>query len=164
MSCCLWRGGSHTPASLTRLRASSTRTHANRLSSSPKARRLAAELCLYCASLEHIIRICPVRPPRPAVSTLQMDTAVSTLSLLPVELRTPESSVSVSALVNSDSSGNFISQALLTRLSLPVSGSPGSSESRLFKEKPLGRGKGLIIELPLWHSESDVCTKKPSHF
>ncbi len=47
---------------------------------------LAAGLCLYCASSEHLIRTCPVRPPRPAVSTLKFDAEVSTLSLLPVQL------------------------------------------------------------------------------
>ncbi len=90
-----------------------------RLSRMECARRLAAGLCLYCASLDHFIRNCPVRPPRPAVSTLQLEPDVSTLSLLPVQLFTPDSSVSVSALVDSGSSGNFISQALLTWLNLP---------------------------------------------
>ncbi len=112
MPCCLLRGRSCTPASLTRLRASSTRTHANVLRSS--LTHGAAGLCLYCASPDHFIRICPVR--RPAVNTLQLDPDVSTLSWLPVQLLTPESSVSVSALVDSGSSGNLISQALLTRL------------------------------------------------
>ncbi len=89
------------------------------LSRSERARRLAAGLCLYCASLDHFIRNCPVRPPRPAVSTIQLEPDVSALSLLPVQLLTTVSSVSVSALIDSGSSGNFISQALLTRLNLP---------------------------------------------
>ncbi len=93
-----------------------------------------------CASSEHLIRICPVRP-RPAVSTIQLDPAVSTLSLLPVQLLTPESSVSVSALVNSDSSGNFISQALLTRLSLPRKRQPWELRVETIQGKRLGRGR-----------------------
>ncbi len=102
---------------------------------------LAAGLCLYCASLEHLVRTCPVRPPCPAVSTLQFDAEVSTLSLLPGQLLTPESSVSVSALVNSGSSGNFISQALLTRLNLPRKWQPRELRVETIQGKPVGRGR-----------------------
>lgn len=84
-----------------------------------RARRLAAGLCLYCASSEHFIGTCPVRPPRPAVSTVNLEPAITSLSLLTVQPFTPERSVSVSALVDSGSSGNFISQDLLSRLHLP---------------------------------------------
>ncbi len=42
-------------------------THAKR------ALRIAAVLCLYCAATDHFIQNCPVRPPRPAVSTLQLE-------------------------------------------------------------------------------------------
>ncbi|XP_016411546.1 RNA-directed DNA polymerase homolog [Sinocyclocheilus rhinocerous] len=38
-----------------------------RLSCMERARRLATGQCLYCASPDHFIRNCPVRPPRPAV-------------------------------------------------------------------------------------------------
>ncbi len=81
-----------------------------------------------------------MRPPCPAVSTLQLEPDVSTLSLLPVQLLTPESSVSVSALVDSGSSGNFISQALLTRLNLPHKRKPRELRVETIQGKPLGRG------------------------
>ncbi len=45
------------------------------LSSNERARRLAAGLCLYCAATDHYIGSCPIRPPRPVVSTLQFSLA-----------------------------------------------------------------------------------------
>ncbi len=110
---------------------------------------LTAGLCLYCASPDHLIRNCPVRPPRPAVSTLQLEPDVSTLSLLPVQLLTPESSVSVSALVDSGSSGNFISQALLTWLNLPRKRKPRELRVETIQGKPLGRGRVNYLAPPL---------------
>ncbi len=59
-----------------------------RLSDQERARRLAAGLCLYCAAADHFIRSCPIRPPRPAVSTLQLDPVIATLSLMSVQLLT----------------------------------------------------------------------------
>ncbi len=76
-----------------------------RLTCAERARRIAAGF-LYCAVADHFIQNCPVRPPRPAVSTLQLEPEISTLSLLPVQLLTPNHSVAVSALVDSGSSGN----------------------------------------------------------
>ncbi len=89
------------------------------LTRAKRALRIAAVLCLYCAAADHFIQNCPVRPPRPAVSTLQLEPDISTLSLLSVQLLTPDHSVAISALVDSGSSGNFISQDLLSRLHLP---------------------------------------------
>ncbi len=89
------------------------------LTRAKRALRIAAVLCLYCAATDHFIQNCPVRPPRPAVSTLQLEPDISTLSLLSVQLLTPDHSVAISALVDSGSSGNFISQDLLSRLHLP---------------------------------------------
>uniref|UniRef100_A0A672LK54 Chromo domain-containing protein n=1 Tax=Sinocyclocheilus grahami TaxID=75366 RepID=A0A672LK54_SINGR len=80
----------------------------SRLTPSESARRLAAGLCLYCTAAD-----------RPAGSILQLDPVISTLSMLSVQLLTPDLSVSVPALVDSGSSGNFISQDLLNRLHLP---------------------------------------------
>ncbi len=80
--------------------------------------RLAAGLCLYCAAADHYIGTCPVQPPCPAVSTLQLAPEISALSMLSVQLLTPSHSVTVPALVDSGSSGNLISQDLLKRLNL----------------------------------------------
>ncbi len=83
------------------------------LSARERARRWTAGLCLYCASPDHYIQACPVKPPRPAVSTLQTDPIISKLTVLNVQLLTPVQSVVASALVDSGSSGNFISQDLI---------------------------------------------------
>ncbi len=54
------------------------------LTRAKRALRIAAILCLYCAAADHFIQNCPVRPPRPAVSILQLEPDISTLSLLSV--------------------------------------------------------------------------------
>ncbi len=99
LSACQPDEAAHQPASFTSgspvpepMQLDSTRlTHAER------ARRLTAGLCLYCAAPGHFINPCPVRPPHPAVSTLQLEPEIATLSLLPVQILTPGCSVSVSS-------------------------------------------------------------------
>ncbi len=105
-----------------------------RLTCAERACRIEAGLCLYCGSADHFIQNCPVRPPRPAVSTIQLEPEITTLSLLPVQLFTPDHSVAVSALVDSGSSGNFISQDLLSRLHLPRK--RHAQELRVYMRKP----------------------------
>ncbi len=58
----------------------------NRLSRTEHAQHLATGLCFYSRVPGHFIRVCPSRPPRPAVSTLQLEPAISTLPLLTVQL------------------------------------------------------------------------------
>ncbi len=111
-----------------------------RLSSQERARRMAAGLCLYCASADHFIRSCPNKTPRPAVSTLQIDPVISMLSVLTVQLFTPVQSVTASALVDSGSSGNFISQDLLSHLHLPRRRHARELRVETINGKPLGRG------------------------
>uniref|UniRef100_A0A673HSG6 DUF4939 domain-containing protein n=1 Tax=Sinocyclocheilus rhinocerous TaxID=307959 RepID=A0A673HSG6_9TELE len=111
-----------------------------RLSPSERALRLAAGLCLYCAATDHYIGICPVRPPRPTVSTLQFEPEISKLSMLSVQLLTPDHSITVPALVDSGSSGNFISQDLLKPRELRVETIQG---------KPLGSGRVKFRAPPL---------------
>ncbi len=71
----------------------SMRLDSIRLTRAKRALRIAAVLCLYCAAADHFIQNCPVRPPRPAMSTLQLEPDISTLSLLSVQLLTPDHSV-----------------------------------------------------------------------
>ncbi len=111
-----------------------------RLSSQERACRMAAGLCLYCASADHFIRPCPNKTPRPAVSPLQIDPVISTLSVLTFQLFTPVQSVTASALVDSGSSGNFISQDLLSRLHLPRRRHARELQVETINGKPLGRG------------------------
>ncbi len=134
---CLPYRQSRPPACFTRPRFPSTRT---RLTSQEHARRMTMGLCLYCASADHFIRSCPNRTPRPAVSTLQSDPVISTLSVLTVQLFTPIQSITASALVDSGSSGNIISQDLLSRLRLPRRRHPRALRVETVNGKPLGRG------------------------
>ncbi len=117
-----------------------------RLTRVKRTRRIAAGLCLYCGSADHFIQNCPVRPPRPVVSTIQLEPEITTLSLLLVQrgyqgLLTPDYSVAVSALVDSGSSGNFISQDLLSRLHLPRRRHAQELRVETIQGKPLGRGR-----------------------
>ncbi len=57
----------------------SMRLDSIRLTRAKRALRIAAVLCLYCAATDHFIQNCPVRPPRPAVSTLQLEPDISTV-------------------------------------------------------------------------------------
>ncbi len=122
---------------------------ATRLTSMERARRLSSGLCLYCGSSGHLIRACPTRPPRPAVSTLHIDPAVSTLKLLTVQLLTPSYSISVPALIDSGSSGNFITQNLLNRLQLPRRRQEQVLNMETIQGKPLGRGQIRFRSLPI---------------
>ncbi|MGL4765872.1 MAG: retrotransposon gag family protein, partial [Aeromonas sp.] len=47
------------------------------LTASERQRRISSGLCLYCGGEGHILTSCPVRPPRPAVSTIHIPPQVS---------------------------------------------------------------------------------------
>ncbi|KAL0172449.1 hypothetical protein M9458_032760, partial [Cirrhinus mrigala] len=47
------------------------------LSRAEQARRITNGLCLYCSIQDHYLRTCPVRPPHPAVSTVNISPSVS---------------------------------------------------------------------------------------
>ncbi len=51
-------------------------TDQHHLSATERQRRIRLKLCLYCGEEGHLHQTCPVRPPRPAVSTIQLNTAV----------------------------------------------------------------------------------------
>ncbi len=112
----------------------------NGLTRTKRARRLAMGLCLYSGASVHFIQKCPSRPPRPAVSTLHIEPEISILPLMTVRLLTPHHSITVSTLVESGSSGNFISQNLLTRLDLPRKWQTQELKIETIQEKPLGHG------------------------
>ncbi|KAL0148034.1 hypothetical protein M9458_056649, partial [Cirrhinus mrigala] len=46
--------------------------------------------CLYCGRPGHLLRTCPIRPPRPVVSTLSTEVETTSLTLLPVTLHTSD--------------------------------------------------------------------------
>ncbi len=132
----------------------------HRLTRTERARRLATGLCLYCGTSGHFIQKCPSRPPRLAVSTLQVEPDISILPLLTVQLLTPHHSISVSALIDSGSSGNFISQNLLKRLNLPRKRQAQELKIETIQGKPLGRGRikyrspPVILQIGCFHQET----------
>jgi len=102
--------------------------------------------------------MCPSHPPRPAVSTIQVEPTISNLTLLEVQLLTPLYIFSVCALFDSGSSGNFISPALPKRLGLPLQRHE-ELKVETIQGKPLGRGRvkfkspPLILQIGCLHSE-----------
>ncbi len=111
----------------------------NRLSCTERARRLATGLYLYCGVPGHFTRVCPSRSPHPALSDRQLKPAISTLPLIMVQLLTPRNLISVPALMDSGSSGNFISQTLLKMLDFPRQ-RQAEMKIKTIQGKPLGRG------------------------
>ncbi len=85
----------------------------SRLSARERARRWTAGLCLYCASPDHYIQACPIKPPRPVVSTLQTDPIIAKLA---VQLLTSVQSIVASASVDSGSSTDHQQKAAWTWL------------------------------------------------
>ncbi|KAL0149750.1 hypothetical protein M9458_054940, partial [Cirrhinus mrigala] len=130
-----------------------------RLSRTERNRRITLGLCLYCGQNGHLIRNCPIRPPRPVVSTITSDIETSQLTLIPVTLRTVDCTLSVSALVDSGSSGNFISQECLNQLHLSRQRHCHEYSVRTIQGKPLGRGRirhsspHITLQVGLFHTE-----------
>ncbi|KAL0197996.1 hypothetical protein M9458_006536, partial [Cirrhinus mrigala] len=77
-------------------------------------------------------------PPRPVVSTILSDIETAKLTLLSATLHTSNRSLPVSALIDSGSSGNFISTKCLKELHLPRHHQIYSVTT--IQGKPLGRG------------------------
>ncbi|KAI2654763.1 Retrotransposon-derived protein PEG10 [Labeo rohita] len=129
------------------------------LSCTERNHHITLGLCLYCGQQGHHIRTCPIRPPRPVVSTIQSEVETASLTLLPVTLHTPDCSLSVSALVDSGSSGNFISQECLNQLQLPRHRHHQVYAVRTIQGKPLRRGKVrhsspyITLQVGLFHQE-----------
>ncbi len=69
----------------------------NPLTHAERERRVHSRLCLYCGESGHILQTCPVRPPRPVVSTNQLNPQISTLTRMTIQL----TSIPAQALVDS---------------------------------------------------------------
>ncbi|KAL0149683.1 hypothetical protein M9458_055012, partial [Cirrhinus mrigala] len=102
----------------------------------------------------------PPPPPRPVVSTITSNIESAQLTLLPVVLHTAERSLSVSALVDSGSSGNFISQECLSQLQLSCQHHFQEYTVKTIQGKPLGCGMSchsspfITLQVDLFHVES----------
>ncbi len=82
-------------------------TDSYHLSVPERSRRLTQGLCLYCGSAGHQLRTCPIRPPRPAVSTIHITPDVSNMPLVDALLRYQDQSYSVRVLMDSEAAGKL---------------------------------------------------------
>ncbi|KAL0177369.1 hypothetical protein M9458_026263, partial [Cirrhinus mrigala] len=98
-------------------------------------------------------------PPRPVVSTILLDIETAKLTLLSATLHTSNRSLPVSALIDSGSSGNFISTKCLRELHLPRHRHHQIYSVTTIQGKPLGRGvvryssPFITLQIGLFHHE-----------
>lgn len=111
------------------------------LSSNERQRRILSNLCLYCGAAGHLLISCPVRPPRPAVSSVRLPSPVSSMKHTPVLLTYAKQSVSAKALIDSGAAGNFISLTTLLKLQARRRNNPQILHVQSILGKPLGRGQ-----------------------
>ncbi|KAL0173634.1 hypothetical protein M9458_029602, partial [Cirrhinus mrigala] len=130
-----------------------------RLSRTERNRRISQGLCIYCGQSGHILRTCPVRPPRPMVSTITSEIEPTMLTLIPVTLHASDQIISTSALIDSGSSGNFISSDCLKELQLSRLRHHQEYAVTTIQGRPLGRGKVqystpyITLQIGLFHFE-----------
>jgi len=111
------------------------------LTRAERQRRIQQRLCLYCGGEEHVIAVCPIRPPRPAVSTVQVPTRIAPLTRTKVILMNSHVCVSAQALIDSGSAGNFISTQVLQKLNIHRNRCQQNLQIQTIQGKPLGRGR-----------------------
>ncbi len=112
-----------------------------RLSSAEHLRWLTQGLCLYCGQSGYVIRTCPVCPQRPVVSVVSFSSVnVHPLTTI-VQLTTPLHCISVHALLDSGSAGNFISADLCHQLQLKKRLNDIPYKIQSITGSPLGRGR-----------------------
>ncbi len=149
-----------------------------RLSSAERQRRITRGLCLYCGNGGHVISTCPIRPPRLLVSAIQpIPQNMKPLSIV-VTLIAPNVSVSVNALLDSGSAGNFISGSLCRQLKIhtainskvyqvqSVTGKPLSRHNVRLTAGPVHLRVGILHEedinlLVLEEATSDIILGRP---
>ncbi|KAK3561109.1 hypothetical protein QTP86_028317, partial [Hemibagrus guttatus] len=109
------------------------------LTPAERQRRLTQNLCLYCGAPGHAIPACPIRPPRPMVSTIF--TFVPKMKPLTTHgtLTTTHASVPVVALLDSGSVGNFISCTLCRQLGLRTKATATPYQIQSISGKPISR-------------------------
>ncbi|KAK3558149.1 hypothetical protein QTP86_010812 [Hemibagrus guttatus] len=129
------------------------------LNPAKRQRRLTQSLCLYCGDPGHALPVCPIRPPRPMVSTV--------FSFLPHmkplsthgTLTTACTSVTVVALLDSGSAANFISGTLCRQLGLRTKATATQYQIRCITGKPVSRRRvhhsasPVLLQVGLLHVE-----------
>ncbi|KAL0147889.1 hypothetical protein M9458_056810 [Cirrhinus mrigala] len=121
----------------------------SRLSSTERWRRLTQGLCLYCGQNGHLLQTCPVRPPRSMVSVVSYSSTNVRPLTTAIQLTTPHHSVTVHALLDSGSAGNFISQDLCNQLRLKKKVNDIQYKIQSITGSPLGQGKVQYCVGPL---------------
>ncbi|ROL50103.1 Retrotransposon-derived protein PEG10 [Anabarilius grahami] len=130
------------------------------LTPSERQRRLTLNLCLYCGAPGHEISACPTRPPRPMVSAIIPSLRKMKPLTTVVNLTAAGISLTVVALLDSGSAGNFISGALCRQLRLKTSPSPTIYQINSITGKPLSRKQvrrvvgPIQLRVGLLHMES----------
>ncbi len=138
----------HTEESFTTVASPATRppapepmqTERYHLTPTERARRSNLGLCLYCGAHDHRLPDCPIRPTRPAVSTVQILPDVSKLPHIDALLIHMNQSFPAKVLVDSGASGNFISSLFLTQINVPRHRNATHYQITNIQGKPLGKG------------------------
>ncbi|ROL48082.1 Retrotransposon-derived protein PEG10 [Anabarilius grahami] len=131
----------------------------SRLTPTERHRRLTLNLCLYCGTPGHVISACPTRPPRPMVSAILPSTPKMKPLTTVVNLTAAATSLTVVALLDSGSAGNFISGSLCRQLRLKTAPSPTIYQISSITGKPLSRKHvrrmvgPLQLQVGLLHTE-----------
>ncbi len=110
------------------------------LTPTERARRINLGLCMYCGAHDHLLPVCPIRPTRPAVSTVQILPDVSKLPHIDALLIHMNQSFPAKVLVDSGASGNFISSLFLTQINIPRHQNATHYQITNIQGKPLGKG------------------------
>ncbi|KAK3506714.1 hypothetical protein QTP70_016251, partial [Hemibagrus guttatus] len=130
-----------------------------RLNPAERQRRLTQSLCLYCGDPGHALPVCPIRLPRPMVSTIF--SFLSHMKPLTTHgtLTTSRTSVTVVALLDSGSSANFISGTLCRQLRLRTKATATPYQIRCITGKPISRRRihhsagPVLLQVGLLHVE-----------
>ncbi|ROI15617.1 Retrotransposon-derived protein PEG10 [Anabarilius grahami] len=121
----------------------------SRLSPSERCRRLTLNLCLYCGAPGHVIAACPTQPPRPMVSAIIPSPHKMKPLTTVVNLTAADISLTVVALLDSGSAGNFVSSALCRKLCLKTSPSPTIYQINSITGRPLSRKSVRTVAGPI---------------
>ncbi len=110
------------------------------LSATERQCGIRLKLCLYCGEEGHLLQTCPVRPPRPVVSTIQINTVINNPRFHDAVLIHANQSFPVKILFDSGSSGNFLSSRLLSVFNIPRQRSPTCYQITTIQGESLGNG------------------------
>ncbi|KAK3527064.1 hypothetical protein QTP86_008645 [Hemibagrus guttatus] len=132
------------------------------LNPAERQRRLTQSLCLYCGDPGHALPACPIRPPRPMVSTVFSFLRHMKPLTTHGTLTTACTSVTVVALLDSGSAANFISGTLCRQLGLRTKATATQYQIRCITGKPVSRRRvhhsaGLVLlQVGLLHVEEST--------